>query len=150
MSEAVLTIARAAWVAWLHTLLGTPYHHQGRLPGVGLDCAGPLVCGAWHFGLKPRCFDVRGYSREPDGSLQSYLDAHLLRRQRPELQLGDVVLNGFRMAPPRHIALIVGEEHGQWVMLHACSRTGKVQLERLPYERRLYRYVQGYTVPGLA
>ncbi len=25
------------------TWLGTPYHHQGRLKGVGVDCAGLLI-----------------------------------------------------------------------------------------------------------
>lgn len=45
--------------------LGTPFHHQGRLGGVGLDCIGLLVnvgrdCGA--------VFEDRiDYSRYPDG-----------------------------------------------------------------------------------
>ena len=31
--------------------VGTPYHHQGRLKGVGLDCSGLIVCVAKSLGL---------------------------------------------------------------------------------------------------
>ncbi|MGK2897203.1 MAG: NlpC/P60 family protein [Burkholderiaceae bacterium] len=143
-------IERSAWVA---TLLGyerTPYAHQGRLPGVGLDCVGPLICAARTLGIVEPGFDIADYSRQPDGSLQPYLDAHLTRKPRAELGLGDVVLNAFRLGPPQHIAVIVGERWGEWVMLHANSLVGRVMCERLPYERRWYRYVQGYAVSGVA
>lgn len=143
-------IDRAAWAAWLVTLKDTPYGHQGRMPGVLLDCIGPLICGARHFGLKPSDFDITGYSRQPDGSLQPYMDEHLIRKPRSELGLGDVVLNRYRLGKPQHIAVIVGELYGQWLMLHADGVVGKVQLERIPYERRYYRYVQGYAMPGVA
>lgn len=140
---------RADWVEWLVTLKDTPYGHQGRLPGVLLDCIGPLICGAWHFGLKPRTFDITGYSRQPDGSLQPYMDEYLIRKPRDELALGDVVLNRFRLTgKPQHIAVIVGELYGEWLMLHADAVAGKVQCERIQYGR-YYRYVQGYSMPGV-
>lgn len=140
---------RAAWVATLLRCEGTRYVHQGRTPGVGLDCVGPLIWAARTLGLKPADFDINGYSRTPDGSLQPTLDAHLKRCPREALGLGDVVLNAFRLGPPRHVAVIVGEAHGQWLLLHASSDTGRVQQERLSYERRFYRFVQGYRVPGV-
>ena len=143
-------IERAAWVATLLGYEGTPYAHQGRLADVGLDCIGPLICAARALGLKEPGFDIGGYSRQPDGSLQPYLDQHLVRKPRAELGLGDVVLNGFRLLPPQHIAVIVGERWGEWLMLHANSIVGKVMCERLPYDRRWYRFVQGYSVPGVA
>lgn len=31
-------------IATAKSMLGTPYHHQGRVPGVGLDCIGLVVC----------------------------------------------------------------------------------------------------------
>lgn len=142
-------IERAAWVA---TLLGyerTPYGHQGRLPGVALDCIGPLICAAKAHGIKEAEFDISDYPRQPDGSLQPYLDAHLVRKPRAELGLGDVVLNAFRISKPRHIAVIVGDLYGEWVMLHANDLIGRVVRERIPYERRWYRFVQGYAVPGV-
>lgn len=143
-------VTPAAWVAWLLLLEGTPYQHQGRLPGVALDCIGPLVVAAAHFGHRAPGWDITGYSPAPDGSLQPLLDEHLTRKPREQLGLGDVVLNAFRLGPPRHIAIIVGEQYGQWVMLHADGLVGRVQRERLQYERRYYRFVQGYSVPWLS
>lgn len=146
-------ISRDAWVATLLGYESTPYLHQGRLPGVALDCIGPLICAAKAHDLVEPGFDISDYPRNPDGSLQPYLDAHLVRKPRAELALGDVVLNGFRLGPPRHIAVIVGELYGEWLMLHANDQTnsqsGRVVRERIQYERRWYRFVQGYGVPGV-
>jgi cell wall-associated NlpC family hydrolase len=141
------TVSRADWLAWLLSLEGTPYQHQGRTPGVAMDCVAPLVCGAVRFGHKPPGFDFNGYSREPDGSLKALLDANLVPIERDRLQVGDAVLNGFRLEQPRHLAIIVGEAFDQWVMLHASSVVGRMQQERIQYNRRLYRFVQGYRLP---
>jgi cell wall-associated NlpC family hydrolase len=36
--------------------LGTPFQHQGRVPGVGLDCVGVAIYAAREVGLNPcRC-----------------------------------------------------------------------------------------------
>ncbi len=35
---------REDFVRVARSYIGTPFHHQGRLPGVGLDCAGVIVC----------------------------------------------------------------------------------------------------------
>jgi cell wall-associated NlpC family hydrolase len=144
-----LPITRSAWVQGLLAYQGTPYQHQGRLPGVALDCVGPLIVRAREVGIKPAHFDVTGYSPSPDGSLQPILDEHLIRKPRAELTLGDVVLNRYRLGQPQHVAIIVGTLHGEHLMLHANQRTGKVQVERIPYDRSHYGYVQGYQVPGV-
>jgi cell wall-associated NlpC family hydrolase len=141
-------ISRAQWVTTLLRCEGTPFHHQGRLPGVGLDCPGPMIWAARELGLVAPSFDVDAYARDPDGSMQAVLDAHLTRVPRESLQLGDVILNCFRMKQPRHLAYIVGERYGQWEMLHAEANIGRVQIERIQYGRH-YRYVQGYSVPGV-
>lgn len=140
-------ISRADWVAQVLSCEGVRYHHQGRSMD-GMDCPGPLILPARHFGLVPQDFDVCGYTRDPDGSLQPILDKHLERKHRSEMVIGDVVLSGFRMKPPQHIAIIVGERYGQWELLHAHAGAGKVQIERIQYGR-YWRYVQGYGVPGV-
>jgi cell wall-associated NlpC family hydrolase len=145
----VAEISRAAWLAEVLSYLGTPYAHQGRVPGVGMDCVAPLIVAARKFAIVPEAFDVQGYARDPDGSLQPLLDAHLIRKPRAQLVPGDVVLNGFRLQPPQHVAIIVGERHGEWELLHAHGRVGKVQIERIQYGR-YWRYVCGYAVPGVA
>lgn len=113
-----------------------------------MDCVAPLILSARRFGIVVPDFDVQGYPRDPDGSLQPYLDAHLIRKSRESLKFGDVVLNGFRMRPPQHVAIIVGERWGEWELLHANARVGSVHVERIQYGR-IWRYVQGYGVPGV-
>lgn len=140
-------IDRAAWVAHVLSFEGVPYHHQGR-SRAGMDCVAPLILAARHFGIVPKDFDIAAYPRDPDGSLQPLLDEHLVRKTREALTLGDVVLNGFRLQQPRHVAVIVGERYGQWELLHAHAVVGRVQIERIQYGRQ-WRYVQGYGVPGV-
>jgi hypothetical protein len=146
--EPLATVSRAEWVLYLRGLEGTRFHHQGRVRGEGIDCPGPMICGARHFGIVPPEWDITAYPLDPDGSLQATLDNWLIRVPRDDLQLGDVVLNAFRMHQPRHIAYIVGEVWDQWEMLHADARVGRTQIERIQYGRH-YRYVQGYRVPGV-
>jgi NlpC/P60 family putative phage cell wall peptidase len=45
--------------------LGTRFHHQGRLKGIGIDCIGLLVCVCRDLGLPHT--DIPDYSRQPDG-----------------------------------------------------------------------------------
>ena len=55
--------------------LDTPYHHQGRVKGVGVDCAGLVICVARDLGLSD--YDLDGYSRHADGvSLLKEFSAH--------------------------------------------------------------------------
>lgn len=50
------------------SMLGTPFHHQGRLPGVGLDCAGLIVCAFRAVGVE--LIDLQGYGRRTDELLR--------------------------------------------------------------------------------
>ena len=47
--------------------VGTRFRHQGRTPGVGLDCAGILVCALRSIGLPVN--DPRSYRKVPPRSL---------------------------------------------------------------------------------
>jgi hypothetical protein len=49
--------------AWI----GTPFAHQHRARGVGVDCVGLVIGVARELGLVPSCFDVTGYGSVPDG-----------------------------------------------------------------------------------
>lgn len=138
---------RVVWAEEVRSFDGVRYHHQGRCMD-GVDCVAPLIMTARRFGIVAPDFDVTAYPRDPNGSLQPMLDSYLIRKTRDELELGDVVLNAFREKEPQHIAIIVGERYGQWELLHANSRVGKVQIERIKYGR-VWRYVQGYGVPGV-
>jgi NlpC/P60 family putative phage cell wall peptidase len=86
------------------TWLGTPYHHQGRLKGVGVDCAGLLVGVTRELGLSD--FDLQGYSMRPNGdSLRRICDEQMTPIARDELVPGDVVL--FTVdAHPGHLGIL--------------------------------------------
>lgn len=126
------------------SLIGTKFHHQGRVPGVGLDCAGVLIVTAWITGKKPRSFDVTGYPRIPDGvTLQRLCDENLDRVW--ELQPGDIALIRWQKsdAPAQHLG-IVGDHPNGLSLIHADSRHHKKVIEsRLEFGRYM-RLVQGY------
>lgn len=110
---------------------GTAFRHQGRVPGLGLDCAGVLVHCFQRLGLPYR--DEMGYPRNPfDGQLEKILDSQpsLRRVDRADLQPGDVLC--MRMArDPQHIAIYLGLIDGHPYITHGSSEHGKVATHRL-------------------
>ena len=44
--------------------IGTPFHHQGRLKGGGIDCAGLIICVAHELNISS--FDIQSYTRTPN------------------------------------------------------------------------------------
>ena len=147
---------RAQVVAEARSYLGTPAHHQGRLPGVGLDCAGLPICVCWELGLKPRSFDVKGYGPIPDGSLQRYCDEYMLRIPRSAMQPGDVILVAWHGGGPQHLGIVVDHPYrDQLAMVHALGPRkpvggGKARVieTRLMFGR-VMQCVAAYSIPGV-
>jgi cell wall-associated NlpC family hydrolase len=54
-------------VATARECIGTPYVHQGRVKGVGIDCAGLIIVVARELGLVAPDFDIDGYGRRSEG-----------------------------------------------------------------------------------
>lgn len=89
--------------------VGTPFRHQGRLPGVGLDCLGVVVfaCGA--------CSDDRrDYGRLPDArALRAALDERFERLAVTRLEdapIGSVIAFHFsRRRALRHLGVRVAD-----------------------------------------
>ena len=109
----------AALVAAARACLGTPFHHQGRLPGIGLDCIGLIVVALRAVGwtVVDRC----DYARRPDGSsLAAALMAHGAVRVDTPLP-GDVLLFAFD-GQPQHVALLSAPD----CIIHAYAPAGKV------------------------
>lgn len=129
-------------------MLGTPFHHQGRVPGVGLDCAGVPVCIAWQLGLVPREWNVADYSARPDGvSLKRICDDMMLPVSAPTL--GGCVLVAWGNGPPQHLGVVVPMPDGALGMVHAESRRHRqVVLQRLRFGAHM-RLVAAYTLPGV-
>jgi len=107
----MITTARAC--------LGTPFHHQGRTPAVGLDCIGLIVVAAKAAGIEVR--DRTDYSPRPDGtSLVAALEEHGFSKA-DAIQAGDILL--FRYdRQPQHVALATSSD----TMIHSFAPAGKV------------------------
>jgi NlpC/P60 family putative phage cell wall peptidase len=129
--------------------LGTPFLHQGRLLGVGVDCAGVATEIARALEL-PTC-DVTDYGRQPDGrTLERLCDEHMDRVPLGvPVQLGDVLL--MRLArDPQHLAIVAGVEDGRAsAVVHAYAEIGKVVEHGLDARWRR-RIVRAYRFRGVA
>ena len=114
-------------IAAARACLGTPFRHQGRLPGIGLDCAGVAVEVARALGCAP--LDVSGYGRTPAaGQLEAVLDAQpdLERVDREDRQPGDILLLRFT-GEPQHLAILTDEG----TMIHSYEAVGTCCEHRL-------------------
>lgn len=106
-------IDRDAIVAEARSMIGTPWHHQGRLPGVGLDCIGLVVCVLERLGYTAK--DRYGYRRAPVPSM--FLGAireNWTEKPIADMEKGDMLL----MAPGKllqHSAIYAGNG----VIIHA-------------------------------
>lgn len=86
-------------------LIGTPWHHQGRIPGIGIDCIGMLVCTAIRRGIPH--MDSTDYHRKPtNGSLIRGLERSGLVRGGPEIYLSSVLAFWIRdKENPQHVGI---------------------------------------------
>lgn len=111
--------------------LGTPFKHQGRVAGLGLDCAGLFVHVCRELGLDHA--DAQGYPRNPyDGQLEAQLDAQpcLERIDPKDASEGDILCMRIKRAP-QHIAFHAGTINGQVCIVHASEEHGGTVCHRL-------------------
>ena len=103
------------------TWLGTPFHHQGRLKGVGVDCVGLLVGVAHHFGIDLQ--DHQNYQRFSGGDqMVKELDKRLIRLEPGQEEPGDYLVFWLYSPDfPMHGAFKT--EHG---MLHASDHVNRI------------------------
>lgn len=118
-SDPTLSPQRQAVIDQARTWLGTPWHHQGRLKGAGVDCIGLIVGVARELGYAVD--DYTDYQRFPDGVTMS---AELHKQLRPTTRpmAGDIVC--FRITRlPQHVAIITGPN----TLIHAYQPYGVVE-----------------------
>ncbi len=128
-SQRVIQVARS----WL----GTPYHDQASLRGVGCDCLG-LARGIWREVVGPEPFPIPHYSRDWGETGPREVLADGARRMMPEIAPSDVVPGAlvlFRMKP-RAIAKHVGILTEPDTFLHAYERLGVIEEPLTPSWRR--------------
>ena len=133
-------IAASAVVAEARRWVGTPYQHQARLHGVGVDCAGLVIGVGRDLGLLD--VDYHDYGQIPhQGMLRRICDTHLLRID--DLEPGAILLMGFVIGPSQEQHLAIYTENG--TIVHAYAHAGACVEHRYSSAwrtrtRQIYRY----------
>lgn len=133
---------RAAIVCQARACLGTPFRHQGRRAGRGLDCVGLAAHVGRRLGLV--AYDHLAYGRvPPKGALEQHLAAAgLCKIPVAGARPGDLYLIAFDRSP-QHLA--IKTDIG---IIHAYLAVRRVVEHRLDDEWRA-RIAAAYAFPGL-
>ena len=135
----MITADPALVIAVARSWLGTPYHDQASLRGVGCDCLG-LARGVWREVVGDEPFPIPPYSRDwgetgPREVLAEGARAMMIEILPAETPPGALVL--FRVAPraiAKHVGILTEPDR----FIHAYERLGVVEetLTRYPNRRR--------------
>jgi NlpC/P60 family putative phage cell wall peptidase len=133
-------ITRADVVTEARRWIGTPYQHQARCLGAGVDCAGLVIEVARSLGIFS--VDYADYGQLPhQGLLRRLCDAHLERID--EVEPGCVLLIAFLPGPSQEQHLAIMTDAG--TIVHAYANVGECVEHRysLAWQsrvRQVYRY----------
>ena len=115
-------------IATARSWLGTPYHDQASLKGVGCDCLG-LARGVWREVVGPEPFPIPPYSRDwgEAGPREVIADsAQLVMKEVLSTEAGPGAMLVFRMMP-RAIAKHIGILTRDGTFVHAYERLGVIE-----------------------
>jgi len=146
----LMLIDRPSVVIEARSWLGTPFHHQARVKGVGVDCVGLVLGVGKALGAFDPAFDVLGYPRVPDGSsLMQEAESAMLQIPFEEMQPGDVVMIAFGR-DPQHVGILGDYRHGGLSIIHASGGDGndRVIETRLMFSS-VMRFVAAFKLPGV-
>lgn len=135
-------VSRAAIVAAARDWLGTPYHHQASLQGVGCDCLG-LLRGVWRdlYGPEPEALPPysRSWAESLDGDALADAATRHLRPLAPgQERPGDVLLFRWRAHLPAKHCAIMGAEA---MIIHAQDGAAVTEVAFTPWWRRRLSHV---------
>jgi NlpC/P60 family putative phage cell wall peptidase len=145
-----VTIPRQRIVAAARGWLGTPYHHQASLRGVGSDCLG-LIRGLWReiYGEEPEAmpaYTTDWGSATGSETLLAAASRHLIKLEDvSEAMPGDVLV--FRMRDQgvaKHAGILTGHSR----LVHAQEGLGVVEISLGVWWRR--RAVAAFAFPGVS
>lgn len=143
------TTTRPQIVAAARGWLNTPFHHQARLKGVGVDCIGLVIGVARELALIAPDFDIAAYPRVPDGkTLLPMARQYMAEIDRAAMQPGDVVVVSFDKEP-QHFGVLGEYRHGGLSIIHAASDPGRVIETRLMFGPHM-KFVAAFALPGVA
>lgn len=132
-------VDRSSIVSAARSYLDTPWKHQGRMRGHGVDCAGLLMCVAYDVGIKDVRISDYGRTADPDRA-RAIIEEHMVPVRFSEVASGDV-LSFVILNDVQHYGMVTAPG----MFLHAYQPVGKVVEQSLsePWLRRLrgcYRF----------
>ena len=142
-------VTRESIVAAARSWLGTPYHHQASLKGVGCDCLG-LIRGIWRDLYGPEPEAMPPYTRDWGNATGSETLLAAAARHLTTLEdltaagLGDVLV--FRMRDEgvaKHAGILTGGAR----LVHAQEGLGVIEIEFGRWWRR--RVAAAFSFPGV-
>jgi NlpC/P60 family putative phage cell wall peptidase len=135
-------------VAVARDWLGTPYHHQASVKGVGCDCLG-LIRGLWRELQGPEPEALPAYTRDwgdVTGSepLLAVARRHLLPLASVNLaQPGDMLVFRMQASVAKHAGVLTSGEH----FIHAVEELGVTEVSLTRWWRR--RIEAAFSLPGV-
>lgn len=132
-----MTYSRDDIVAETRRWLGTPYHHQASLHGIGADCLG-LVRGVWRALHGAEAEAVPAYSRDwaeatGEETMLAAARRHLREIDPATARHGDVLVFRFRTyAVAKHVGILTGPAR----MIHAVEGLDVAEVALVPWWRR--------------
>ena len=111
--------------------IGTPFHQQGRVKGLGLDCAGLVLCVGEDLGLRYRDgrpihgFDYKDYGMYPVmDAMQTEAEKIFVKKADSAIIPGDILT---LRAPflVHHMAIVSQLQQGMGI-IHAYGGLGKI------------------------
>lgn len=134
-------VTREQVVAEARTWLGTPFQHQGRIKGRGVDCIGFPWGVAKELNLlqnidldSPGVKPYLGYGKAPVPSkFLGALNEHLVQIEFSEVLMADLILFRGKLYP-NHLAIVT--DYG---VIHSSAERGKVVEHRIDDKLKLKR-----------
>ncbi len=141
---------RAQIVAAARSYINTPYLHLGRVPGVGLDCAGVVVCAGRDTGCWSKSYDFEHYAK---GAAEGHMIVERLSKhmgspvQRGSMQPGDVIVL-WADVRAQHMGIVGDYRHGGLSIIHAMTKQGvdrTVETRLMPS----VKFAAAFSYPGV-
>jgi NlpC/P60 family putative phage cell wall peptidase len=148
-------LSRADVVRAARRWIGTPYHHQASLKGVGTDCIG-LVRGVWAELYGDEAETPPGYSRDwaeasGEETLLAAARRHLVEIEARDLRGGDIAVFRYRAnVVAKHVGIVAVRciaERAVPTLIHAVEGAPVVEVELGAWWRR--RIAGAFRFPGI-
>jgi len=131
-SEAEIAALRRAVIAEAREWILTPFHHEQRCKGVGVDCTGLVIAvgeaaGASHFDRRTLKGFWEFYGRRPNPEkMREALLAFLVPIPESEATIADIAWMHWGDEMPIHLALR-SEFDGREMLIHSVVRYGVME-----------------------